>query len=162
MERNSRDFRRRIAIVDSNTEAVCDLLRSHSLESSSPPPNAVVKRVFYPKWETRSNFERHRVRVNGEPTGGFGGLFSITFTSATASRVFFDTLPCLKGPSLGTNFTLASPYAILAHYAELEWANGYGVEECLVRVSVGMEERQSLLQGFELALAAAEAAAKSE
>lgn len=153
MERNSRDFRRRIQIIDANALAVCSFLYSRSLAASPLPPRAVVKRVYYPKWETPQHYERCRV---GEG-GGLGGLFSVTFTSAAASRAFYDTLSCQKGPSLGTNFTLASPYVILAHYAELEWAAQYGVEQSLVRVSVGMEDREELLKDFEKALQAAEA-----
>lgn len=57
---------------------------------------------------------------------------------------------------MGTNFTLACPYTILAHFAELEWAEEFGVERGLVRVSVGMEERQKLLAAFEVAVKAAE------
>ncbi|KAI0353912.1 PLP-dependent transferase [Trametes cingulata] len=161
MERNSRDFRRRIHVIDENTLAVCTFLRSRSLADSQPPPQAAVKEVYYPKWITPENYEKCRVRgPDGQPVGGYGGLFSLTFTSLEASRAFFDTLPCMKGPSLGTNFTLACPYTILAHYAELDWAASWGVEEGLVRVSVGMEERQTLLKGFEKALLAAEAAAQ--
>ncbi|KAF9817726.1 hypothetical protein IEO21_03275 [Rhodonia placenta] len=155
MERNSRDFRRRISIIDDNTLAVCELLRERSLVASPIPARAVVKDVLYPKWVTPDNYERCRL-----PGGGYGGLFSVMFTTLAASHAFYDTLPCYKGPSLGTNFTLASPYTILAHYAELEWAAGYGVEEGLVRVSVGMEDRATLLQGFEQALLAAEATAE--
>ncbi|PCH34973.1 PLP-dependent transferase [Wolfiporia cocos MD-104 SS10] len=154
MERNSRDFKRRIEVIDDNTLAVCSLLRSRSLADPSTLGRAVIKDVLYPKWATHENYERCRV-----PTGGYGGLFSILFTSVAASHAFYDTLPCYKGPSLGTNFTLASPYTILAHYAELEWAAGWGVEETLVRVSVGMEDRETLLHAFETALQAAEAAA---
>ncbi|KAG1851947.1 pyridoxal phosphate-dependent transferase [Suillus subluteus] len=91
------------------------------------------------------------------PEGGYGGLFSLTFTSLAASQAFFDNMPFQKGPSLGTNFTLACPYTILAHYLELGWAAEYGVEEGLVRISVGMEEREGLLEGFKFALRAAEA-----
>ncbi|KAI0365804.1 PLP-dependent transferase [Pilatotrama ljubarskyi] len=161
MERNSRDFRRRIHIIDDNTLAVCTFLRSRSLasdSSSSPSKPVVIKEVYYPKWVTPHNYEKCRVRgPDGQPVGGYGGLFSLTFTSLAASRAFFDALPCMKGPSLGTNFTLACPYTILAHYAELDWAASWGVEEGLVRVSVGMEERETLLKGFEKALLAAEA-----
>nr|VWP00441.1 STE/STE11/CDC15 protein kinase [Ganoderma boninense] len=82
---------------------------------------------------------------------------------AVCDRAFFDdALPCMKGPSLGTNFTLACPYTILAHYAELDWAAGWGVEAGLVRVSVGLEERAALLRGFGAALEAAEAAVLKE
>lgn len=157
MERNSRDFRRRIEVIDNNALAVCTFLRDRSLAADSPPRRAVVKHVYYPKWETPHHYERCRVRKDGVPAGGYGGLFSVTFTSEVASRAFYDTLGCQKGPSLGTNFTLASPYVILAHYAELDWAAQYGVEQSLVRVSVGMEDRDELLKDFERALLAAEA-----
>lgn len=157
MERNSRDFRRRIQIIDDNTEALCDFLRSRSVVGGAESP--CVKEVFYPKWTARENYDKCRVKgPDGNYTGGFGGLFSLTFTSTSASKAFFDTLPINKGPSLGTNFTLACPYTILAHFAELEWAASYGVEEGLVRVSVGLEDKDELLGMFEKALKAAEEA----
>lgn len=151
MERNSRDFDRRIKIIDTNAEAVCDFLHARSLAGNHP--GAVVKQVFYPKYITRQHYEARRI----QPGGGFGGLFSVTFTSEEASKAFFDNLPCHKGPSLGTNFTLACPFTILAHYLELDWAAQYGVEVGLVRVSVGLEETATLLKAFESALQAAEA-----
>ena len=79
-------------------------------------------------------------------------MFSVTFHDPRVSKAFFDALPCAKGPSLGTNFTLACPYTILGHYAELDWAEEYGVERDLVRVSIGMEDRKVLMDGFERAL----------
>lgn len=154
MERNSRDFARRVHVIDANTEAVCDFLRSHSLAgNTSHQGNIAVKEVYYPKYTTPSNYAQCQL-----PHSGYGGLFSLTFTSLAASQAFFDTLPCQKGPSLGTNFTLACPYTILAHFNELQWAAGYGVEEGLVRIAVGMEEREELMRWFEVALSAAEAA----
>jgi cystathionine gamma-synthase len=53
---------------------------------------------------------------------------------------------------LGTNFTLTSPFVILAHYTELEWAKEYGLEKGLVRISVGLEEMEELVLIFERAL----------
>jgi cystathionine gamma-synthase len=159
MERNSRDFKRRVRVIDANSEAVCDFLRSKSLAGGAPPSNAVIKEVYYPKYISRENYDVCRIKTpdaeDGE-VGGFGGLFSLTFTSKAASEAFFDGLPCYKGPSLGTNFTLACPFTILAHYWELDWAAQYGVEEGLVRISVGMEDRETLLRSFEVALRAAE------
>ncbi|KAK7696357.1 hypothetical protein QCA50_001011 [Cerrena zonata] len=157
MERNSRDFARRIRAIDENTEVVCDFLRSHSLASSSPPENTVIKEVFYPKYTTTEHYNKCKVSEDA----GFGGLFSLTFVTAEAARAFFDALPCYKGPSLGSNFTLACPYTILAHYMERDWAAKYGIEEGLVRVSVGMEDRQTLLEDFGKALAAAQATSTS-
>lgn len=151
MERNSRDFVQRVRAIDENTQAVCSFIRSRSAAEGGP--SAAIKDIFYPKYETEAEYLRCKL-----PDGGFGGLFSLTFTSLAASKAFFDALPCQKGPSLGTNFTLASPYTILAHYTELEWAAQYGVEEGLVRISVGMENREWLLHSFETALTAAESA----
>jgi len=153
MERNSRDFQRRIRVIDENTETVCDLLESRSRTGGA------IKRVFYPKWCSRENYEQCRKRdSDGVPTGGFGGLLSLTFRSDAAAKAFFDSLPINKGPSLGTNFSLACPYTVIAHFTELKWAAEYGVEEGLVRVSVGMEGKEDLLGRFKIALEAAEGA----
>ena len=153
MERNSRDFVRRIRTIDENTEAVCDLLQSHCQAGGA------IKRVFYPKWSSRDNYECCRIKgPDGTPIGGFGGLLSLTFHSDVASRAFFDSLPINKGPSLGTNFSLACPYTVLAHFTEFEWAAEYGVEEGLVRISVGLEGKEDLLGRFKIAIEAADAA----
>ncbi|EJD47016.1 PLP-dependent transferase [Auricularia subglabra TFB-10046 SS5] len=145
MERNSRDFATRVYKINANAEALADFLLSSD--------SAALKHVFYPKWETRQLFDALR-----RPGGGFGGLLSITFAADAAAHAFYDALRCHKGPSLGTNFTLACPYTILAHYAEREWAARYGVEEGLVRISVGLEPVEELLDICRVAVDAAEAA----
>ena len=157
MERNSRDFIPRVYTINQNAEALCEFLRNRSLSAPSPAPGTVIKEVYYTKWETRANYVACRRPSSDNPyPSGFSGLFSVTFTTIAASRAFFDNLDCAKGPSLGTNFTLACPYTILAHYAELDWAEGYGVETGLVRVSVGLEEKEDLLNRFTVALEKAE------
>jgi cystathionine gamma-synthase len=120
----------------------------------------VVKEVFYPKYTARANYDLCRNASLSPTEPNFGGLFSVTFVSKAASEAFFNTLACHKGPSLGTSFTLACPYTVLAHYYELDWAKGYGVEEGLVRVSVGTEERSVLLKWFEESVRAAEDAVR--
>ena len=162
LERNSRDFKRRIWRINANTEAICDFLRSRSVDGGNTSPSAVIKQLFYPKYSTPENYECCRKKKKRgeeeeeEEEGGYGGLFSLTFTSRAASEGFFDALQCFKGPSLGTNFTLACPYTILAHYGELDWAAEFGVEAGLVRISIGMEDKEDLLARFEAALRAAE------
>ena len=163
LERNSRDFAKRVKIINDNAEAVVDLLRARSLDHHVPSPSSVtpthfgVKSVYYPKYVTREHYDACRL-----PGGGFGGLLSVTFTSERASQAFFDALRCEKGPSLGTNFTLACPFTILAHYTELDWADQFGVERGLVRASVGLEERDVLASWFSEAVQAAEDAVKEE
>ncbi|OLN87634.1 Cystathionine gamma-synthase [Colletotrichum chlorophyti] len=142
MERNSRDFASRIERINTNSEALCDILSSHPL----------VKRVYYPKVNpTRDNYDLCKL-----PGGGYGGLFSVVFHEKAHAIAFFDALDTAKGPSLGTNFTLTSPYVLLAHYQELEWAADLGVDPDLIRVSVGLEDTDELRKVFTHALEAAE------
>ncbi|KAL4983061.1 pyridoxal phosphate-dependent transferase [Aspergillus falconensis] len=126
LERNSRDFVSRIEKINHTTEVITAMLKESPL----------VKNVYYPKYSpTLPFYEAFRT-----PNGGYGGLFSVTFHSTAEAIAFFDNLEVHKGPSLGTNFTLSSPYTLLAHYGELDWASSFGVEFDLVRVSVGLED----------------------
>lgn len=126
MERNSRDFRSRIDRVNANAEAICEVLIAHPL----------VTKVYYPKYnESRPNYEVCKL-----PNGGYGGLLSCTLKTKAHAMAFYDALETAKGPSLGTNFTLTSPYVVLAHYQELDWAASYGVNPDLLRISVGLED----------------------
>lgn len=175
MERNSRDFQLRIARENFNAETLCSILHSHrvpgpvasgmaplenpSLEIS---PTSVIKEIYYPKYMTPQHYISCMRPSSDTSTPGFGGLFSLTFTSILASQTFFDHLPCYKGPSLGTNFTIACPYTILAHYEETDWALGWGVEKGLVRVSVGLEDPEVLKEWFLSAIQAAEKAVVEE
>ncbi|GAA5977635.1 hypothetical protein JCM11641_006882 [Rhodosporidiobolus odoratus] len=187
MERNSRDFQARVAEENANAEMVCDFLRSRRIPGppaegieplpASPPTlsssassaarpedeDLVITEVYYPKYMTPSHYLASQRRPNpalGPSSSGFGALFSLVFSSNLAARTFFDALPCYKGPSLGTNFTLACPYTLLAHYTELDWAKEWGVEAQLVRISTGLEEPGMLMDWFTMALEAAEGAVR--
>jgi len=140
MEQNSRDFDERSRKASSNAEKVVALLRAH--------PS--VEEVYYPKGSpTEGIYVRFQRRSEG---GGYGHLLSVRFKDPRQAVVFHDKLDVAKGPSLGTNFTLASPYSLLAHYWDLEWASEYGVVEHLVRMSVGLEEEEWLLERVNRAL----------
>ncbi|KAK2024324.1 cystathionine gamma-synthase [Colletotrichum zoysiae] len=146
MERNSRDFAKRISRINANAEAVAELLLAHRL----------VKSVHYPKHNAdRANYEDCRLA-----SGGYGGLMSVVFHRKEDAVVFYDSIETPKGPSLGTNFTLTSPYVLLAHYGELEWAASLGVDPNLLRISVGLEETGLLTELFSKALEAAEKASQ--
>ncbi|KAI0340508.1 PLP-dependent transferase [Trametopsis cervina] len=154
MEYNSRDFVHRSNVINGNAEAVCDYLKMAS---------STIAEVYYPKWQATENYEvcLRKTPPKGSsvtPVPGYGGLFSILFTSIAAAQGFYDALNCAKGPSLGTNFTLACPYAIIAHYYELDWARDHGVPLQFVRVSVGLENRAELMQMFTMAVKAGEKA----
>jgi len=87
------------------------------------------------------------------PDGGWGSL--ITFLprhAATSSPRIYDRLAVCKGPSLGTIFTLACPFTLLAHYTELDWAESCGVSRHLIRISVGLEDPDALWRRLDAAL----------
>lgn len=153
LERNSRDFVRRVHRINHNALALVESLCAFKKDRFAN----VVKNVYYPTLNSRENYDV----CKREPDGGYGGLFSLTFHSPRAAEAFYDALACAKGPSLGTNFTLASPFVILAHYTELDWAAQFGVEANLVRVSVGLEDSEQLIAMFDDALRAAQRATGS-
>jgi cystathionine gamma-synthase len=142
MERNSRHFVSRIERINDNAEVICNVLQKHPL----------VKDVYYPKYSaSRKYYDDCRT-----PNGGYGGLLSFTFHETARAVAFYDRIETAKGPSLGTNFTLTSPYVILAHFLELDWAAQFGIPADLIRISVGLEDADDLKTRFAVALKAAE------
>ncbi|KIO25428.1 hypothetical protein M407DRAFT_25227 [Tulasnella calospora MUT 4182] len=138
---------------------------AHDESQNSDGKKRVIKNVFYPKWAMRERYDACRRRpasfmVTPRYPSGFGGRFTILFSDERAARVFYDNLGCEKGPTWGTNFTLACPYTILAHHRELDWAARYGVPINIVRISVGMEDEETILGWVKHALAAAQKASE--
>ncbi len=48
----------------------------------------------------------------------------------------------------------SSPYTLLAHYNELQWAARFGATIDLIRVSIGLEDTLELIMEFTRALVA--------
>ena len=138
LEINSRDFTDRMAKINTTAEKLCDYLNAHPL----------VERLYYPKFVTRGNYDMFK-----KPGAGYSGVFSLILKNSkkNASK-FFDSLMISKGPSLGTTFSLACPYTILAHYHELEFVESCGVSKDLIRISVGLEDPDDLIARFDHAL----------
>jgi len=133
------------------TPSVCNLL--HTASRAHKPSSSPITDIFHPNGKPRRRLPY---------SNGFGGLFLLAFAGQRAAEAFYDALPCAKGPSLGTNFTLACPYTILAHYGELDLAAQYGVPVSLVRVSIGLEDAGWLPKVFADALKVAEDAHRAE
>ena len=105
-----------------------------------------IKNIYHP--ENCPNF--NSILTN---EGGYGCLLSFELKGGIKkARKFYDSLRISKGPSLGTKFTLVCPYVLLAHYNELAWAQSFGVPSHLIRVSVGLEDKDYLWKIFSEAL----------
>jgi len=138
LEKNSRDFPERMARINQTTDAIRDFLKGH--------PG--IERVWHPRDETPALYEA--LRRTG---GGHGGLLSfLPKNPATTAPRLYDNWKVNKGPSLGTNFTLACPYLLLAHYPELPWCESLGMDRHLLRLSVGLEDADELIRRLEDAL----------
>ncbi len=138
LDQRAISFPHRMRRHNFNGQFIAERLRRHP----------AVERVWYPKWEFHDVYESVR-----KPLGGWGSLVTFLLKDAetTAPRCY-DRLEICKGPSLGTIFTLACPFTLLAHYTELDWAESCGVPRHLIRLSVGLEEPQELWRRIERAL----------
>ncbi len=138
LEKNSRDFSTRMEKINANAEAVYDSLSERT---------DLVEHLWYPKGETPELY-----RAIQRKGGGLGGLFSLLLKDPKRNAPrFYNALRVSKGPSLGTNFTLACPYMLLAHYPELDWSDKLGIDRHLLRVSVGLEDPEDLCRRFHAA-----------
>lgn len=137
LKTNAEGFPRRMKAVNRTGELIAKFLSEHS----------AVEQVWYPKLRSRENYDAVRRK-----TGGYGGLVSFTLRNEKKASRVYDALAWNKGPSLGTEFSLACPYTFLAHYDELDWAEGCGVTPHLIRLSCGLEDSKKLLKALEVAL----------
>ena len=87
---------------------------------------------------------------------GPGGI--ISFTTEEPLRKFYDRSNLVKSPSFGTRFTMMCPFMYLAHYDLVSTAAGrellkrHGVDPELIRLSVGLEPAEAIIQELERTL----------
>jgi cystathionine gamma-synthase len=135
---NLKDYAKRMKTVNANGIELAAWLANHP----------AVAQVWHPSLTTRENYDAVRRK-----DGGYGGLLSFVLKAPKKTPKVYDALRLSKGPSFGTAFTLVCPYVMLAHYHELEWAEGCGVPANLLRVSCGLEPMENLIAAFDEALA---------
>ena len=135
---NLKGYSKRMKIVNTQGLTLASWLAAHP----------AVAEVWHPSRADNSNYEAVM-----RPGGGYGGLLSFILKNPKKTPKVYDALRLSKGPSFGTPFTLVCPYTMLAHYHELEWAEGCGVSANLLRVSCGLEPIETIIAAFEEALA---------
>lgn len=140
LARNAVAVAERVGVANRGAEIIAEFLQEHP----------AVAQVWYPKFVDQSEYAA--LMVEG---GGYGGLMSFALKNERQAPAVYDALEWSKGPSLGTNFSLACPYSLLAHYHELDWAEDCGVPAKLLRLSVGLEDPLLLRDRLGRALALA-------
>jgi cystathionine gamma-synthase len=135
------EYENRVHKISENTILLYDFLKTQ-------PKVLEIKSVFHEA--SSENFSKIQ-KGNNVP-----GLLSVVFDKDLA--FYYDKLQVAKGPSLGTEFTLAMPYVYLAHYEYLKSEMGLhvlkklGINPNLLRISVGAEPIENIIKAFQLVL----------
>jgi cystathionine beta-lyase/cystathionine gamma-synthase len=136
----------RMEIHDRNGRVVADFLARHKK----------VKKVFYPGLAGHSPDERAQHELAKRQMSGFGSM--ITFETGSlknANKMLKKLRVCSLGESLGGVETLISHPATMTHAALGEKGRkAIGITDGLVRISVGIEDLQDILDDLEAGLAA--------
>lgn len=131
----------RMEVHDRNGRTVADFLATHKK----------VKRVFYPGLADHPHHELAKRQMSG-----FGAM--ITFETGSlknANRMLKKLRVCSLGESLGGVETLISHPATMTHAALGEKGRkAIGITDGLVRISVGIEDVQDILDDLDAGLAA--------
>ena len=134
-----RNYRSRVEKISINTFALIDYLK-HSKRITA------IYSALNP--EFINNFLEVRKTETALP-----GLISILFDKKL--HHYYDKMRFAKGPSFGTEFTLAMPYVYLAHFDLLHTPEGrkylesIGLKSELLRISVGTEPIDEIIRVFE-------------
>ena len=152
LELNSRDFLSRVSRMNNTASYLVKSLRPLIAD-----PESVLTALYYPEicWST-ANYRAQMRQPTKHFTPGYGGLFTMEFEDVEVASVFFNALNVHKGPSLGASVTLAQPYVQTVFYKQKAWAGKCGLHESIVRVSVGLEDKEALLMAFMHALSKAD------
>jgi len=136
LDEGSKDFLERMGQINATASAVVEYLLQHD----------AIDEVWYPSIHTKELYDKMIT-----DRGGYGGLISFTLKNDKKSAKFFDALRITKGPSFGLSFSIACPYTVLAHFDELEWADNCGVSPNLIRLSIGNESVEDLVNRLNMA-----------
>lgn len=144
------DIESRVARVNASTLVIAQRFKNHPL----------VKNVYYAGMnENLELYTRFLTPSKSESDSEdrFGSLLSVVLHGGVSTaQSFYDAMTIAKGPSLGTNFTLACPYTMIAHFHELEFVESCGVDRNLIRISIGLEDVEQIWQSLLDALTVAD------
>lgn len=137
--RSLKTLKIRVEYAQKNTIALIDFLKSHP----------EVDKIYFPTEETNKGKEIHQSQASGS-----GSLFSFTLRDERKVKSFLENLKiALFAASLGAVETLVTHPSSMTHteFPEEE-KNKRGITNSLIRVSVGLENSEDLIQDFRQAL----------
>jgi cystathionine gamma-synthase len=157
LEKNSRDYMSRSATLNNNALRLVEFL-----QTLAEDPKSSVAKVFYPPTLPSLPCYKERMRSATEDfTPGYGCLFSVELDTLEATVAFYDNLNLHKGPHLGAPLTLIIPYVMALYGKELDKMADYGMNERQIRVAVGLENTDILIEEFRIAIKAADGAKRN-
>ncbi len=109
-----------------------------------------VEKVYYPGLPTHPNHTLAKTQMRG-----FGGMLSFTLKDDSKAVPFVESLKLfILGESLGGVESLVGVPALMTHASiPKQQREAVGIKDGLVRLSVGIEDGQDLLEDLEQALA---------
>jgi cystathionine gamma-synthase len=132
-------YKERVRLISDNTIQFVDFLSS----------SKKVKKIHWALGEPSGDNYKKVMRSGSSVPG----LISVIFDKEL--KYYYDRFPLAKGPSFGTEFTLAMPYIYMAHYDLLQTAEGkeklkgLKIDPELLRISVGMEPVDEIIRLFD-------------
>ncbi|MEA3363920.1 MAG: aminotransferase class I/II-fold pyridoxal phosphate-dependent enzyme [Thermodesulfobacteriota bacterium] len=136
-------YHERVNRANQNSAVIVDYLQHHPQ----------VKDVYHVYSD--ATCESYRKIAKGDSC--YGGV--ISFVVDGDFQTFYDNLTLPKGPSLGSDFPLAMSYTLLAHWdlvnePEQKTLNDMGISPWLIRLSVGEDSPQLIIDAMEKAFQA--------
>ncbi|KAH8810783.1 pyridoxal phosphate-dependent transferase [Xylogone sp. PMI_703] len=151
IEANSHDYLVRTTKLNQNAE---DLVRY--LHSCAQDPRGAIRKVYYTSHSVSTEHYQQFMRpATPDFKPGYGCLFSVEFEDIPTTIAFYDTLNVHKGPHLGAPFTLAFAYTMCLYGTRLDFAAQYGLKPTQIRISAGLEDIDTLIEEFRIAVEAA-------
>lgn len=111
-----------------------------------------IENVYYPGLKNHKGHE-----IQKKQASGFGGVISFTLSDKYDYEKFFNNLELITfGESLGGVESLACHPASMTHAAmPIELRERIGITDRLIRISVGIEDKDDILEDIKQALAKA-------
>jgi methionine-gamma-lyase len=126
---------------NTNASAIANMLSGHG----------GVPAVYYPGLASHRNHE-----IAAGQMSGFGGIIGLDVGSAESARAFVNNVKlCAFATSLGGVETIVQPAALMTHATlSVEERAAAGISEGLIRMSVGIENVDDIMQDIDSALRA--------